>query len=113
MNYLKWTVLILALCLTGAGVAGATEAKDIEGINPESLESKEDFDRAYETLKVRVEELKVRKKEAVTRAQKKQIRWEIKETKQLIKEIRERPVSGGIYIGSGALLLLLILLIIL
>lgn len=113
MNHLKWIGFILALFLSGAGVAGASEAKDIERINPESLESEEDFDRAYETLKVRVEELKVRKKEAMTRAQKQQVRLEIKETKQLIKEIRERPVSGGIYIGSGALLLLLILLIIL
>src|SRR5690625_5316276 len=41
------------------------------------------------------------------------LKEKMKETKQQIKDLRSKPVSGGIYIGSGALLLLLILLIIL
>lgn len=113
MKYLNLAPWILVICMIAVGPTGAAELNKTIDINPESLQTKEDFENAYQTLKVKVHDLKVRKKAAVTREQKNQVKKEIKEIKQLVKEIRSKPVSGGIYIGSGALILLLILLLIL
>src|SRR5690625_3583693 len=115
MNYLNGSVLVLVLCMVLWSPAGATELDGVHpDVHPENLESQADFkQQAYQTLKDRVEELKMQKKAAVTREEKRAVKEKMKETKQQIKDLRSKPVSGGIYIGSGALLLLLILLIIL
>jgi|GEM_PF-6431270 len=114
MNYLNGSVLMLVLCMVLWGPVGATERDGVHpDVHPENIESQADFKQAYQTLKDRVEELKMQKKAAVTREEKRAVKEKMKETKQQIKDLRSKPVSGGIYIGSGALLLLLILLIIL
>lgn len=79
----------------------------------ESLETKADFEQAYETLKDHVQQLKVAKKEAVTQTDKDMVKDQIKETKNEIKAVKAKAVGKGIYIGSGVLVLLIVLLLIL
>lgn len=79
----------------------------------ESLETKADFEEAYETLKDHVKELKVAKKEAVTKADKDMVKEQIKETKKEIKAVKAKALNGGIYIGGGALVIILLLIILL
>jgi len=82
-------------------------------IDIESLETEEDFHQAYEVLKDKVKELKVAKKEATSKAEKKMIKEDITHVKNEIEAVKAKALSGGIYIGSGALLLIIILLILL
>lgn len=94
---------------------GNTIANEInpEPIKLESLKTKADFEQAYETLKSRVADLKIQKRTAVTKEQKDQLKEDIHKTKDEIKAVKARALSGGVYIGSGVLVLLIILLLIL
>lgn len=114
MNYWIGSVLAFILCISLCGLAGAIDRAEMHpAVYLEKPESQVEYEKAYDALKERVEELKVEKKSAVTRKEKKQVKAKMKKTKKEIKELRSKPVSGGIYIGSGALLILLILLILL
>lgn len=82
-------------------------------IDIESLETRVDFEQAYEILKDRIDQLKSDKNNAVTKSEKELIKLLISDTKSDIKAIKAKAISGGIYIGSGALVVLLVLLLLL
>ncbi len=95
--------------------AGPTMANENnpEPINIESLETKADFQQAHETLKSRVSDLKAQKRTALTKDQKNQLKVDINKTKDEIKAVNAKALNRGIYIGSGVLVLLIVLLLIL
>ena len=82
-------------------------------VDLEKLETEEDFQNAYEVLKAHVKELKAAKRAATTKAEKQHVKQQIEATKNEIEAVKAKALSGGIYIGSGALLLIIILLILL
>ena len=82
-------------------------------VDLEKLETEEDFQNAYETLKAHVKVLKTTKRAATTKAEKQHVKQEIDATKNEIEAVKAKALSGGIYIGSGALLVIILLLILL
>lgn len=98
--------------LLSAGAAVANEINP-EPLKLESLKTKADFEQAYDILKSRVSDLKTQKRAAVTKDQKDQLKMEINNTKDDIKAVKAKALNGGIYIGSGVLVLLIVLLLIL
>ncbi len=74
--------------------------------------TKQEFREAYEGLKSRLDALKVAKKNADTQMEKQKIQDEIKDIKKEAKQLKQQA-SGGIYIGAGALVVLLVLLLLL
>ena len=67
---------------------------------------------AIEDLSTRVEMLKEAKKNAINRAEKKQIRSEIRDIKKEAKQLKQQA-NGGIYIGAGALVVIVLVLLLL
>lgn len=84
-----------------------TESERAEKI--EMLELKAD------ALEIQIKELRDVRKSASTSAERKAIRMEAKELKSELNAVMAegRAVSGGIYIGSGALIAILIILLLL
>lgn len=74
--------------------------------------TKEEFKAAYDALKDRIDYLKEAKKNAKTKEERQKVRDEIKGVKEEAKELKQQQ-SGGLYIGAGALLVLVILLLLL
>lgn len=102
---------ILFLMLISRPAIANGDPKPIVDI--ESLETEDDFEQAYEILKDHVKELKATKRSASTKAEKELVKNQIQQTKNEIEAVKAKALSGGIYIGSGALLLIILLLIIL
>lgn len=102
----------LLFMVTGSTV-NANEVNEDPIVDVERLETEADYKQAYNVLKDRVSELKTKKKEAVTKEEKQQVKREIEETKRLIKEVKAKPLGGGIFIGSGVLLVIILLILIL
>ncbi len=82
-------------------------------VDIESLETEDDFKQAYNILKDHVKELKATKRAATTETEKELVKNQIQQTKNEIEAVKAKALSGGIYIGSGALLLIILLLLIL
>lgn len=82
-------------------------------LNTPKLETKEEYKAAYEALLKRKEALIEARKNATTAAERKQIREEIQDIKSEAKALKEQALSGGIYIGAGALLIILLLILLL
>lgn len=74
--------------------------------------SKEEFKIAYKALKVKIQDLKQAKRHAETKLEKQKINAEIKGVKEEAKALKQQ-VSGGVYIGSGALIVILLLILLL
>lgn len=77
------------------------------------LETKEEYKAAYEALLKRKDALIEAKKNAKTTAERKKIKEDIQGIKKEAKALREQALSGGIYIGAGALLIILLLILLL
>jgi hypothetical protein len=75
----------------------------------------ENIQARVEVLSVKIKDLRQDKKVAATKTEKAAIRSEKKRLRTELKalEAEARAVSGGIYIGSGALILIIILLLLL
>lgn len=74
--------------------------------------TKQEFEKAYETLKERTHALKEARKHARTKLEKQKINAEIKGIKEEAKALKEQ-LSGGVYIGSGVLLVIILLILLL
>lgn len=74
--------------------------------------TEEEFKEAYNALKDRVDYLREAKKNAQTKAEKQKVQDEIRGIKEEAKELKQQQ-SGGLYIGAGALLVLVVLLLLL
>ena len=101
-------VLLVFMTMPAQARTGPNPIVDLE-----ALETEEDFQQAYEVLKDHVKELKAAKKAATTKAEKQQVKNQIEATKNEIEAVKAKALSGGIYIGSGALILIILLLILL
>jgi hypothetical protein len=84
----------------------APVTEDKKALNEETLKAKIDV------LTERVEILKEAKKQAVSKQEKRQIRHEIRDIKKEAKALKQQ-VSGGIYIGTGVLIVALLLILLL
>jgi FtsZ-binding cell division protein ZapB len=81
---------------------------------PKKEITKEEYKEAIETLKERVDTLKEAKKNADMKEEKQKVKEEIKEVKREAKMLKQQERGGfGIYIGGGALLAILILVLLL
>ncbi len=79
----------------------------------EKLRTKEEFKAAYEDLLQRRDALKEAKKSAATREEKQQLKEDIKDIKKEAKALKQQAIGGGIYIGAGALIIILLLILLL
>lgn len=86
---------------------------DDERIIVENLKTEADFQSAQKTLTERVNRLKAEKKMVLSRSERKELRNEINEVKNDIKEVNKaaKRISGGVYLGTGALLAIIIVLL--
>lgn len=82
------------------------------GDEPAAPMTEAELNTAIVDLSARVDVLKEAKKNATTQAEKKQIRSEIRDIKKEAKQLKQQA-NGGIYIGAGALLVLVIVLLLL
>jgi hypothetical protein len=75
----------------------------------------ENIQAKADVLLVKLQDLKQAKKDAATKTEKAAIRSETKQLRAELNalEAEARAVSGGIYIGSGVLILIIILLLLL
>lgn len=92
------------------------QANDTDNSNPSNvpkLQTKEEYKEAFEALLKRKDALMEAKKNANTAAERKQIKEDIQDVKKETKALKEQALSGGIYIGAGALLILVLLLLLL
>lgn len=74
--------------------------------------NKADLEAKIYALTERIELLKDAKKQAVDREEKREIRHEIRDIKKEAKALKQQA-SGGIYIGSGVLIVALLLILLL
>lgn len=80
--------------------------------NGETTLSETQLKAKITTLTERLEVLKEAKKRAVNKQEKRGIRHEIRDVKKEAKALKQQ-VSGGIYIGSGVLIVALLLILLL
>lgn len=73
--------------------------------------TKEEFREAYDVLKERIDYLKEAKKNAQTKEERQKVQDEIRGIKEEAKELKQQ--QGGIYIGAGALIVILLLVLLL
>jgi len=100
-------ILSFFLLFSFASFATSTPVKeDKKVLSEEALKTKIDV------LTKRVKVLKEAKKQAVSKQEKRQIRHEIRDIKKEAKALKQQ-VSGGIYIGSGVLIVALLLILLL
>jgi len=86
---------------------------DEEKIVIENLKTEADFQAAQKILTERVDRLKAEKKMVVTKSEKKELRNEINEVKSDINAVNKaaKRASGGIYLGAGALIAIIVILL--
>lgn len=105
--------LIILACAMFVFMPSYADGVSKEPASTTPIRTKQEFKAAYEDLMRRGDALKTAKKNAATQAEKQQIKEDIKAVKKEAKELKEQAVSGGIYIGAGALLILVLLLLLL
>lgn len=74
--------------------------------------TEEEFKAAYHALKDRMDFLKEAKKNAKTKEERQKVQNEIRDVKEEAKQLKQQQ-SGGIYIGAGAIIVILILILLL
>ena len=103
---------VIAFLLVAALQLPALSATTTEG-DPVSVPMTEaELNTAIVDLTARVEVLKEAKKNATTRVEKKRIRAEIRDIKKEAKHLKQQA-NGGIYIGAGALVVIVLVLLLL
>ncbi len=86
---------------------------DGEKIVIEDLKTEADIVAAQNILAERVDRLQAEKKMVTTKSERKELRNEINEVKSDINAVNKaaKRMSGGIYLGAGALLAIIIVLL--
>lgn len=106
-------IFVFLVAFSNVSLYANNGGEDGEKIVIEDLKTEADFEAVQNLLAERVEGLKIAKKDAVTKSDKKALRAEIKEVKSDIKAVNKaaKKIGGGIYLGVGALLAIIIVLL--
>ncbi len=112
LKSLKLVVLFLSLSLLYLPASAMTDNPDAKvNTRKESSLTKDEFERASQKLLERAEQLKAAKNMATTREEKARIKEEIKDVKRETKALKQQALSSGVYIGAGALIVILLLIL--
>lgn len=107
----KPVLFFLSFCLM-ACFTSLTALADSPANDKTTSVSTAELEVKINALSERMKTLKEAKKHAVTRDEKQLIRHEIRDVKKEAKALKQQ-VSGGIYIGSGVLIVALLLILLL
>lgn len=105
-------LFFLLVCLFSSFLSLEAVAADTPANDNATTLSDVELKVKINTLAERVQTLKEAKKNAVSKVEKKQIRHEIRDIKKEAKALKQQ-VSGGVYIGTGVLLVALLLILLL
>ncbi len=108
---LFFAILLFFFAFTSLPVSAETTPTD--GETPEKHRTEEEYKVALDVLTERIEVLKEAKKNASTIEEKQLVKNEIKEIKKEAKALKQEASSNGIYIGAGALIVILLLILLL
>lgn len=113
MNKYCLTMLLSFFMLVVFPASALETAPKNEGAPENDIMTEADYNAALIVLNDRIEQLKEAKKAAKTKIEKKEVRDEIKAVKKEVKELKKQVNGAGIYIGSGALVVILLLILLL
>lgn len=111
-NYCLTILLSFFMLVMFPASALETDPKN-EGTPENDIMTEAEYNAALIILNDRIEQLKEAKKAAKTKIEKKEVRDEIKAVKKEAKELKKQKNGAGIYIGSGALVVILLLILLL
>jgi len=91
----------------------ANDGNSTEPTPEEETMTREEYELALSELKAKVHALKEAKKLADTPAEKKALRAKIRDVKKEAKVLKSKALSGGVYLSTGAVILIILLIILL
>ncbi len=105
-SFLFFFAFSFLICFSSVAVADTPTNDGNTALAEKEIRAKIDV------LTERITDLKKAKKHATTKVERQQIRHEIRDVKKEAKALKQQ-VSGGIYIGTGVLLVALLLILLL
>ena len=112
MNIKNYFLATFLAFLTFAGFTAFAETDPDNDGTPKKMTEKE-FKVALEALTERIDVLKEARKNAGTKEEKRAVKDEIAKVKKEAKELKSQANGYGIYISTGALLVIILLILLL